>query len=64
MTLEGEPKLCGNSYKWDYINEEDANSATFFSTLLAAKATGANVRLYTTKTGSNEYCKIGYMRVN
>jgi hypothetical protein len=59
--LQGSPALCGNGNTWAYINKNNDNYAAYVATLLAAKATGAEIRLYTDREPSTGYCEIGYL---
>lgn len=59
--LGGVTSMCGNDHGWAYINELDSNYQVYVSVLLAAKMAERTVVIYTTQTGSNGYCHIGYM---
>lgn len=61
VTLKGSPTLCSGGSPWAYLNETDSNYKVYISALLAAKAAGNNVTLYTTNNGI--YCKIGYVSI-
>jgi hypothetical protein len=63
--LAGTPKLCGNEHNWAYLNETDANYNVFVSSLLAAKATGDDVILYSTRKNdaADGLCRIGYLEI-
>ena len=52
---------CSGGSNWAYLNETDSNYRVYVSALLAAKALGSNVTLYTTNNGI--YCQIGYVEI-
>ncbi len=59
--LVGSPILCSVSNEnWASLDDTDGNYSVFVSTLLAARAVGATVVLYT-YADSNGHCKIGYI---
>jgi hypothetical protein len=62
ISLAGYPTLCGNTDTWAYINLADSNYNTYVATLLAAKAAGSTVQLYTSRDAGNR-CHIGYIAV-
>lgn len=57
----GGQAMCVGGPAWAYVNEADSNYRTYVATLLAAKSSGSNVVIYSTKVGS--YCQIGYIVV-
>ena len=61
VMLQGSPVLCGAT-NWAYLDEVDTNYKVYAATLLAAKASGSDTVIYTTKDQSG-YCKVGYVAV-
>ncbi len=61
VSLSGAPAICGSAATWAYLNNTDSNYETFVSVMLAAKMADRAITIYTTKIGSLEYCKIGYI---
>ena len=51
--------MCGTSNYWAYLNSTDSNYNTYVAAIVMAKATGAQLTLFTTQV--NGYCHIGYL---
>jgi hypothetical protein len=59
--VSGVTNMCGSGSNWAYLNESDSNYKTYVAAILAAKAQGSQVTVYTTL--ENGYCHIGYISV-
>ena len=62
IDLQGSPPLCGNLNTWAFLNTNTPNYQVYVATLLAAKTTGVQITVYTTREAGTGYCKIGYVR--
>lgn len=64
IDLQGSPGLCGTGGShWAYVSRESPNYQAYVATLLAAKLSGAQVTVYTTRDPGTGYCRVGYVRV-
>ncbi len=54
--------MCGGTATWAYINTDNPNYHVYVAALLAAKASGAHVTVYSTRDAGTGYCRIGYVR--
>lgn len=63
VMLEGEPVLCTAGHRWAYVDGNGSNYKVFVATpLLAAKARGVPVYLYTLHDASGQsYCRIEHV---
>lgn len=59
--VSGVTNMCGSGSNWAYLNETDSNYKTYVAAILAAKAQGSSVTVYSTL--ENGYCHIGYISV-
>lgn len=61
--LKSAPAMCGNANNWAYVNASDSNYEVFVSVLIAAKAQGNKVTIYSNRKDDtdNGACKIGYI---
>jgi hypothetical protein len=59
--VSGVTNMCGSGSNWAYLNESDSNYKTYVAGILAAKAQGSTVTVYSTL--ENGYCHIGYISV-
>ncbi|WP_116810597.1 hypothetical protein [Steroidobacter cummioxidans] len=62
IDLQGSPAMCGGTATWAYINTDNPNYHVYVAALLAAKASGAHVTVYSTRDAGTGYCRIGYVR--
>ena len=62
IDLQGAPAMCGGTSTWAYINSDNVNYHVYVATLLAAKASGSHVTVYSTRDAGTGYCRIGYVR--
>jgi hypothetical protein len=62
IDLQGSPTLCGSSATWAYVDSNTPNYGAYVATILAAKATGDTVVVYTNRDAGTGYCRIGYVR--
>jgi hypothetical protein len=60
VELRGFPTLCTNGTPWAYVHRSSETFSAFVAALLAAKAAGDSVTLYTTRDSSG-YCQLGYI---
>lgn len=60
--LVGSPPLCNAGHQWAYLDGSGTNYKVFVATLLAAKARGASVSLYSLHDASGQnYCRIEHI---
>src|SRR2546426_11962998 len=59
--LSGISNMCGTGSNWAYLNESDSNYKTYVAAVLAAKAQGSQVTVYSTL--ENGSCHIGYLSI-
>jgi len=59
--VTGVTNMCGSGSNWAFLNEADSNYKTYVAAILAAKAQGSPVIVYS--TSENGYCHIGYISV-
>ncbi len=59
--LDGDPVMCRGGDRWAYLNETDSNYSVYISVLLAAKATGSTVTIYSNTLSGSTHCNIGYI---
>jgi hypothetical protein len=59
--ISGVTNMCGSGSNWAYLNESDSNYKTYVAAILAAKAQGSPVTVFSTLEGG--YCHIGYISV-
>ena len=57
----GVTNMCGSGSNWAYLNESDSNYKTYVAAILAAKAQGTPVTVFSTL--ENGYCHVGYISV-
>jgi hypothetical protein len=62
LFISGVANMCGTGSNWAYLNEVDSNYKIYVATILAAKAQGSSMTVYTTL--ENGYCHIGYISVH
>ena len=62
IDLQGTPAMCGGTSTWAYVNSDNANYHVYVAALLAAKASGAHVTVYSSRDAGTGYCRIGYVR--
>jgi hypothetical protein len=62
IDLQGTPQLCGSTATWAYVDSTNPNYSAYVAAILAAKAAGEQVTVYTTRDSGTGYCKIGYIR--
>lgn len=62
VQLEGGPVLCTGGHGWAYLDGNGTNYKVFATALLAARAQGIPVALYTTNDSSGvSYCRIDHL---
>jgi hypothetical protein len=61
ITITGVSTMCAGGPNWAYLNEADSNYKVYVATLLAARAQGSTVYVYTNL--ENGYCRIGHLIV-
>jgi hypothetical protein len=59
--VTGVSNMCSGGSSWAYLNESDSNYKTYVAAILAAKAQGSPVVVYSTL--ENGYCHIGYVSI-
>ena len=59
--LQGGPQMCGNANIWAFIDSTTPNYSTYVATILAARAAGDTVTVYSNRDASTGYCRIGYI---
>jgi hypothetical protein len=52
--------MCGNGNTWAYLNDTDSNYSINVATILAAKAQGLRITVYSNVDGTGS-CHIGYL---
>ena len=62
IDLQGAPALCGNANTWAFIDSTTPNYNAYVATILAAKAAGDTVTVYSNRDAGTGYCRIGYVR--
>jgi hypothetical protein len=62
IELQGSPQLCGNANTWAFVDSTTPNYNVYVAAILAAKAAGDTVTVYTNRDASTGYCRIGYIR--
>ena len=60
--VSGVTNMCNTGSNWAYLNETDSNYKTYVAAILAAKAQGSSVTVYSTVASG--YCQIGYISVH
>jgi hypothetical protein len=60
--VSGVTNMCGTGSNWAYLNESDSNYKTYVAAILAAKAQGNSVTVFSTVVSG--YCQIGYISVH
>ena len=63
VTLVGAPILCTGGTTWAYVNSNEANYQATVAAVMAAKATGNALTIYSNRDANN-YCRIGYLVVS
>jgi hypothetical protein len=64
IELQGVPQLCGNANTWAFIDSTTANYNVYVASILAAKAAGDTVVVYSNRDATTGYCRIGYISTN
>ena len=64
--LKGAPKLCENVHSWAYLNGSHSNYEVFVSALLAAKAAGQTITLYTRRKDGQDtgFCVLHHLAIH
>jgi hypothetical protein len=60
--VSGVTNMCGTGSNWAYLNETDSNYKVYVAAILAAKAQGSSVTVFSTVVSG--YCQIGYISVH
>ena len=59
--VSGATTMCTGGSNWAYLNESDSNYKTYVAAILAAKAQGSTVTLYSNL--ENSHCHIGHITI-